>query len=91
MRADLAEPRPSRDDTRTGLASIVQFTDLHVVDAQSPVRFEWLSTVNGSAFRPQEPLGSHGGAQLVKRINRSLVLRLVRSRPGLSRARLAAD
>ena len=28
VRADLAEPRPSRDDTRTGLASIVQFTDL---------------------------------------------------------------
>lgn len=32
-----------------------------------------------------------GDQQLVKRINRSLVLRLVRSRPGLSRARLAAE
>ncbi len=32
-----------------------------------------------------------GDQQLVKRINRSVVLRLVRSQPGLSRARLAAE
>ena len=69
VRADLTEPRPSRDDTRTGLASIVQFTDLHVVDAQSPVRFEFLNTVNSSACRPQEALGTQGAAQLVERVN----------------------
>lgn len=69
VRDELVAAKPNRDDTRKALASIVQFTDLHMIDAQSPVRFEWLSTVNGSAFRPQEPLGSHGGAQLVKRIN----------------------
>ena len=89
VRDELVAAKPNRDDTRKALASIVQFTDLHMIDAQSPVRFEWLSTVNGSAFRPQEPLGSHGGAQLVKRINRSVLLRLVRARPGLSRAQLA--
>ena len=47
----------------------MQFTDLHMVDAQSPVRFEWLHDVTGSAFRPQEALGTQGAAQLVRRIN----------------------
>ena len=32
-----------------------------------------------------------GDQQLVKRINRSVLLRLLRARPGLSRARLAAE
>lgn len=69
VREDLETAKPRRDDTRAPRASVVQFTDLHMIDAQSPVRFEWLSTVNGSAFRPQESLGTHGGAQLVKRVN----------------------
>lgn len=69
VRDDLCPGKPGRDDTRTPLASLVQFTDLHMIDAQSPVRFEWLHDVTGSAFRPQEALGTQGGAQLVRRIN----------------------
>ena len=69
VREELAPGRATRDDSRKALASVVQFTDLHVLDAQSPVRFEFLAAVNGSAFRPQESLGTHGGAQLVRRIN----------------------
>ncbi|HWC24350.1 MAG TPA: TIGR03767 family metallophosphoesterase [Flexivirga sp.] len=69
VRTDLSPARANRLSTRTGRASIVQFTDLHVIDAQSPVRFEWLHTVTGSAFRPQEALGTQGGAQLVRRVN----------------------
>lgn len=69
VREDLATGRAGRDGLRKPLASIVQFTDLHMIDAQSPVRFEFLTTVNGSAFRPQESLGTHGAAQLVKRVN----------------------
>lgn len=69
VREDLQAAKPARDDTRTALASFVQVTDLHMIDAQSPVRFEWLHPVNGSAFRPQEALGSHGAARLISRIN----------------------
>lgn len=69
VREDLQAAKPGRDDTRTARASFVQVTDLHMIDAQSPVRFEWLHPVNGSAFRPQEALGSHGAASLVSRIN----------------------
>ena len=69
VRTELAAPKSGRDNTRQALASFVQFTDLHMIDAQSPVRFEFLTKVNGSAFRPQEALGTQGGAQLVKRVN----------------------
>ncbi|WP_431842907.1 TIGR03767 family metallophosphoesterase [Calidifontibacter indicus] len=69
VREELCAAKPRRDDTRTALASVVQFTDLHMIDAQSPVRFEWLHDVTGSAFRPQEALGTQGAAQLVQRIN----------------------
>lgn len=69
VREDLAAGKSGRDDRRTALASIVQFTDLHLVDAQSPVRFEYLHEVTGSAFRPHEALGSQGAATLVRRVN----------------------
>lgn len=69
VREDLATGKSGRDGKRRALASIVQFTDLHIIDAQSPLRFEFLSTVNGSAARPQEALGTHGAAQLVRRVN----------------------
>ncbi|NHN55227.1 TIGR03767 family metallophosphoesterase [Calidifontibacter sp. DB0510] len=69
VRTELCPAQATRDDTRTALASIVQFTDLHMVDAQSPVRFEWLHGYTGSAFRPQEALGTQGAAQLVRRVN----------------------
>jgi len=66
---NLAKAKPGRDDTRTGLASFVQFTDVHIIDAQSPMRFEFLVGMNESACRPQESMGTHGGAQLVRRVN----------------------
>lgn len=69
VRTDLCPARSKRDDTRTARASIVQFTDVHIIDAQSPVRFEWLHEITGSAFRPHEALGTQGGAQLVRRVN----------------------
>lgn len=69
VRTDLSAARSGREDRRTGRASVVQLTDLHVLDAQSPVRFEWLHPLTGSAFRPQEALGTHGATQLVDRVN----------------------
>ncbi|WP_193106330.1 TIGR03767 family metallophosphoesterase [Brachybacterium sp. FME24] len=62
-------PKASRADTREALASFVQFTDLHVLDAQSPMRFEFLHDITGSAFRPQESLTTQGAASLVERVN----------------------
>ncbi|WP_116115954.1 TIGR03767 family metallophosphoesterase [Austwickia chelonae] len=69
VRPQLAAPKTGRDDRRRALASFVQITDVHIIDAQSPMRVEFLHSFNGSAFRPHEALGSHGGISLVNRIN----------------------
>ena len=69
VREELATARSGRDDTRTGLASIVQLTDLHMIDAQSPMRFEFLAATCPPYFRPHEALGTHAAAQLVARVN----------------------
>ena len=68
VREDLASVRSSRDG-RTGLASFVQFTDLHLIDAQSPMRFEYMVDLDPSAFRPHESMGTHATAQLVQKVN----------------------
>lgn len=70
VREDLVAAQSDRDDRRTPLASFVQFTDLHIMDAQSPVRFEYTHPLLGSgAHRPQETLGSIGASALVSRVN----------------------
>jgi metallophosphoesterase (TIGR03767 family) len=69
LREDLAPAHPGRESRRQGAASIVQFTDLHIVDAQSPMRFEYLCRIDTSAFRPHEALGTQAAAQLVDRVN----------------------
>lgn len=69
VRSELAAPKSGRDDRRVGLASVVQTTDVHIVDAESPVRAEFVHLQNGSAFRPHEKLGTHGAITLVERIN----------------------
>lgn len=69
VRGDLAAAGSGRDDRRTGLASFVQFTDLHLADTESPVRFEYLAQFNDSAYRPQEALTVRGASSLVERVN----------------------
>lgn len=69
VREDLAKASPNRDDRRTALAAFVQFTDLHVLDGQSPMRVEYLDGIASSAFRPQEALSVHGATSLVQRVN----------------------
>ncbi|MEV2277092.1 TIGR03767 family metallophosphoesterase [Nocardiopsis sp. NPDC049922] len=70
VREDLVPAQPGRDDRRTALAAFVQFTDLHIMDAQSPVRFEYTHPVIGSsAHRPQETLSALGATALVRRVN----------------------
>lgn len=69
VREDLAPAKSTRDSTRTGLASFVQLTDIHITDVQSPARFEYVHPLQGPAFRPQEALGTQGAVALVNRIN----------------------
>ncbi|MCK7627290.1 TIGR03767 family metallophosphoesterase [Streptomyces sp. RS10V-4] len=69
VRGELAAGAAGRDDRRTGLASFVQFTDLHLADVESPVRFEYLARFNDSAHRPQEALTVRGASSLVERVN----------------------
>ncbi|MEV0945882.1 TIGR03767 family metallophosphoesterase [Rhodococcus sp. NPDC049939] len=69
VRTELAEAKSGREDRRRALASLVQLTDVHMVDAQSPVRVEYMHPMEGSAFRPQETLTTQGLAALVRRVN----------------------
>ena len=75
VRADLA----TGDATRRGtlIASLAQLTDLHVTDAQSPARFEFMNhEARDPRFRelltmqrPNEMLNTHAIAALVRAIN----------------------
>lgn len=69
VREELARGKSGRDDRRHGLASVVQLTDLHVTDVQSPMRVEFLHLLAGPAFRPHEALGPLATASLVRRVN----------------------
>jgi metallophosphoesterase (TIGR03767 family) len=69
VRTELAGAAAGRDARRTALASFVQFTDLHVADTESPVRFEYLASFIDSAHRPHEALTVRGASSLVERIN----------------------
>ncbi|MEV1121776.1 TIGR03767 family metallophosphoesterase [Actinosynnema sp. NPDC049800] len=70
VRSDLATPGAGRADRRTSLACFVQFTDMHMVDAQSPARFEYTHPLLGAgAFRAHETLAQHTSTALVQRIN----------------------
>lgn len=70
VREDLVAADPGRDERRTALTAFVQFTDVHVVDVQSPVRFEYTHPILGTgAHRPQEALAQVGASALVQRVN----------------------
>ena len=79
VREDLGQKaRRGRAARRTGLVSLVQFTDTHVVDAQSPARVEYLDRYNdgvgaplvfSAAYRPHEMLTAHVTDALVRRVN----------------------
>ncbi|GAB3135475.1 TIGR03767 family metallophosphoesterase [Tsukamurella serpentis] len=69
VRQELATAGSARESTRQALASFVQLTDMHIVDAQSPARFEYIHPIQGPAHRPQETLTTQGAVALVQRIN----------------------
>lgn len=69
VRGDLAAAKNGREGRRTPLAAFVQFTDLHLVDVQHPLRYEYLRAQTASAWRPQEALSVAGAVALVERVN----------------------
>ncbi|MFG2398973.1 TIGR03767 family metallophosphoesterase [Streptomyces lydicus] len=69
VRAELAAAHAGRARRRTALASFVQLTDLHLVDVQSPLRYEYLRAETASAWRPQEALSVAGVVSLIERVN----------------------
>ncbi|MFE0100354.1 TIGR03767 family metallophosphoesterase [Streptomyces sp. NPDC059009] len=69
VRGDLAAAKPGRAGRRTALGSFVQFTDLHLVDVQHPLRYEYLRAQTASSWRPQEALSVPGAIALVERVN----------------------
>lgn len=76
VREDLvgAPPPATRAARRRSLVYLAHFSDIHVVDAQSPARFEPSQEVQRSvgtagAFRPQETLTVHVLDQMVRAVN----------------------
>lgn len=69
VRDDLAAAKSGRAGRRTALAAFVQLTDLHLIDAQHPLRLEYLRSTDVHAWRPHEALTVHGAIALVERIN----------------------
>ncbi|MGC5040419.1 TIGR03767 family metallophosphoesterase [Streptomyces sp. DT190] len=69
VRSELAAPKSGRAGRRTALAAFVQLTDLHIIDAQHPLRLEYLRSADVHAWRPHEALTVQGAIALVERIN----------------------
>lgn len=81
LRTDLGvTPADGRAARRHGLLAFVQLSDVHVVDAQSPLRVEWVDRLDdpsslpgtgllSSSYRPQEMLSGHIAASMVAAIN----------------------
>ena len=70
-----------RASRRQGLISFVQLSDIHIVDAQSPLRLEWTDRLDdpsplpalglfSSAYRPHEMLTGQVADSMVRAINR---------------------
>jgi metallophosphoesterase (TIGR03767 family) len=79
VRQDLGTRAQSgRAKRRTGLSCVVQFTDTHIIDAQSPARVEYFDRYNdgpgaplvfSAAYRPHEMLTAQVTDALVQRVN----------------------
>ena len=75
MRTDLGvAAQDGRTARRVGLQAFVQFSDIHIVDAQSPARVEWLDRFEtpgllSSSYRPQEMLSAQVADAMVQAVN----------------------
>jgi metallophosphoesterase (TIGR03767 family) len=81
VRADLGgSPRPGRSRRRKAVIAFAQLSDVHVVDAQSPMRVEWTDRFDdqsaipatglfASSYRPHEMLTGHVADAMVRQLN----------------------
>ncbi|MET9909928.1 TIGR03767 family metallophosphoesterase [Streptomyces sp. NPDC006476] len=69
VRSELAAPKSGRAGRRTALAAFVQLTDLHLIDAQHPLRLEYVRSADPHAWRPHEALTVQGAVSLIERVN----------------------
>ena len=81
VRTDLGgTPAGDRAGRRRALIAFAQLSDVHVVDAQSPMRVEWADRLDDesavpatglftSAYRPQEMLSGHIADAMVRQLN----------------------
>ncbi|MFI0861240.1 TIGR03767 family metallophosphoesterase [Streptomyces smyrnaeus] len=69
VRTELADAGRRRAAKAVPLVAFAQFTDLHLVDVQHPLRYEFLRARTASAWRPQESLSVVGAISLVERVN----------------------
>jgi metallophosphoesterase (TIGR03767 family) len=69
VRTESAAAHDGREQRRTPLAAFVQCTDLHLVDVQSPLRFEFMRAHSAADWRPHEALSAAGTVSLIERIN----------------------
>ena len=66
-----ASARKGRQKRRKALAAFAQLSDVHIIDAQSPLRLEFGETVSSSAYRPQEMLCGQVADAMVRAINKT--------------------
>lgn len=81
VRTDLgALAANGREGCRRGVLGFVQFSDIHIVDHQSPLRLEWLDRYEDpaslpgpglltSSYRPHEMLTAHVSDSMVRAVN----------------------
>ena len=75
VRTDLGvAAQAGRTKRRVGLQSFVQLSDIHIVDAESPARVEWVDRFEtpglfSSSYRPQEMLSAQVADAMVQAVN----------------------
>ncbi|MCZ7628895.1 MAG: TIGR03767 family metallophosphoesterase [Microthrixaceae bacterium] len=71
VRSELRELDTARDTRRRAVAAFAHLTDVHLIDAQSPGRVEFLDGLGEpftGAYRPQETLTTQVQASMVQRL-----------------------
>ncbi len=66
-----AGARRGRQKRRKALSAFAQLSDIHIIDAQSPLRYEYSENLSSSAYRPQEMLCGHVADAMVREINKT--------------------
>lgn len=75
VRTDLAPAAPGREQRRAAVLTFGHQTDMHVVDEESPLRFEYLDKLGPpltSAHRPHEGLTPHVLEEMVQQLRNTV-------------------